>query len=210
MMLGRNRLLVGFLLAYLLYFGLALSEFAGAWPKMGYNLVFTLLVPGSLLTLSLRLRGLEVIERLVHSLGLSVAFLIALGLALTFLPLPPGLDEPLSRSTTAIAFACSLLVLALVAYFRNPGFLVRLSVPRPNALDAAFVLLPLSFLVLGAIGAVSLNNGQSGQTSLVALGGIGGYLLALAALKRHLRPYVYPYTLLMVGLTILLMTSLRG
>ena len=161
------------------------------------------LLPGSLLLSILRIRDLSVWEFLAYACGLSLAILMALGLALNGLH-GLGLERPISSVPLTIAVSAMIAALAAVALYRRqlPTITVPLGeVVKPYTL---LTMLPLALVVLGA---QMVNTRQDNTLLLVAIGMVA--LLPLAAFVPRLLPErAYPLAVVAIGLTLLLHRSL--
>ena len=86
-----------------------------------FGFIFLTFIPGFLILLILKLNRLGLLEKIVLSVGLSVAFLMLFGLALNSSLLAVGYTRPLSTVPLLISFSTATIVLAIIAYIRNKG-----------------------------------------------------------------------------------------
>jgi uncharacterized membrane protein len=77
------------------------------------------IVPGFLLLNALKLNRLGAPKRFVLSVGLSITFLVAVGLCVNFLGPAAGIATPLSTLTLVGGYSATLLALMLLVYRRN-------------------------------------------------------------------------------------------
>lgn len=115
--------------------------------------VFFTSVPGLLILHILKLSKLGLTEKIVLSVGLSISFLMFAGLAINWIYPVFGYDRPLSTNSLLISFSVIILILAIIAHFRNRDTF-RLSGSglkafRLSTKEKAFLLLP-AFLYRGA------------------------------------------------------------
>lgn len=112
-----SRLLL-FILVFLILTSLAIL-FDIPVVRQFSGFIFLTFIPGFLLLSILKLNKLGLAEKIVLSVGLSVAFSMLFGLALnTSLP-AAGYTKPLSTASLLISFSIATIVLAIVAYMRN-------------------------------------------------------------------------------------------
>lgn len=173
------------------------------WP---ITLLYFLFVPGYLSLQFIGRKSWSRWETVSFSLGLSLLFIMVMGLALNALGYI-GLKYPLTP--LAIFAALDIGVAALLLFNRKR----RLSARINNDLfrfkwhrlwGLSLLLLPIG----AAAGAMRLNNGASNEVTLVVFGVIAVAFVALM-LRKDLRRY-YPLALFLFALSILLSVSLRG
>lgn len=168
-------------------------------------------VPGLLLLSIFGWREKKVPETLAYSFGLSIAFLMGFGLLTnTLLPLF-GISQPLA--TLPLSFALSVVVLGLCLY----GFYNSSTDTMPfldlTALDqkTSFLFLLLLSLPLLSISGTWVMNATGDNTLLIAdLLLIALSVALLTVFSRRIPSSVYPFAILMISVSILLMLSLRS
>jgi len=135
--------------------------------RVGLGLVFVLFLPGYVLVAALypRKDDLDLVERLALSLGLSIAVVPLIGLALNYSPWGIRLDPILAFLTLFIVLAAS------VAMYR------RLTLPPPEAMA-----IPVD-LLLPRLLRLRLADRLLGLVLVLALAGLGagGYFLATSS-----------------------------
>lgn len=93
---------------------------------------------------------------------------------------------------------------------RNKSFPYQSNALKISKANIFFGTVPVIFPLLSIIGAISLNNNQTNIWTMTMLGLIAFYVFSLTVLRKELSEHVYPSAALMIGLSLLLMTSLRG
>ena len=86
------------------------------------SFIFLTFLPGWLIIYILRLNNLDLTTKIVLSVGLSVAFLMFLGLLVNSLLLALGYTKPLSTISLLISFNIAGIGLAILACIRNKDF----------------------------------------------------------------------------------------
>lgn len=169
------------------------------------TLCFFLFVPGYLLLSLLKHEIQSRWEIASFSLGLSILLLMLGGLLLNTLSIF-GLKQPL----TTIPIFSMLDVLTCVLLMCNgnktveiPPIHLSFSL-KHSGMTVLLTLLPL----LGAGGAVSLNNGGSNILTMILFGLLPCVFILL--IWRKEMKSLYPYAVFTMGLAVLLSTSLRG
>jgi uncharacterized membrane protein len=174
--------------------------------------LFLILVPGLLIMLCFKIRTVKFWEFLVYTIGLSVAFIMFAGLAVNWtLPALNITDKPLSLWPILICFNIFLIALGIVGYKRNKDFIpFQLTVPKLDALNSIFFIIPMTFPVLAILGAFLLNNHGPNILTMIMLGSIAVYVLLLIIFRKRLNENIWPWALWMTALALLLSFSMRS
>jgi uncharacterized membrane protein len=146
-------------------------------------------------------------ERVVCSLGVTVLGLMVGGLALNQTLRFVGVARPLDR--TPVLLALDIGLIALLVWRRDRLHLPRnvfRQLPEGSRLIAGGALT----VVAAVIGAIRLNNGASGSFTAAMLVGVVTIFALLIARRARLSTTVISIVLYELGLSALLMTSLRG
>jgi len=161
--------------------------------------------------LCFKIRSIGFWEYLVYTIGLSVAFIMFAGLHANWtLPALGITDKPLSTIPILVEFDIFLVILSFFAYFRNKDLEFKIQFPKFSWLDRIFIIIPMFFPVLSVLGAFLLNNNGPNVLTMIMLGGIAVYVFLVVLFRNKLNEHVYPWALWMIGLSLLLMVSLRG
>jgi uncharacterized membrane protein len=161
------------------------------------------LLPGALLLCLLRPRGIDYWEFLAYACGLSLAFIMALGLALNGLH-GFGLERPISAVPLAVAVGVATALLGAGVLWR--GGLPAIRVPVGELLKpyTLLLLLPVAGVVLGA----QMLNARQDNTLLLAALGLVAVLPLAAFVPRLLPERAYPLAVVAISLALLLHRSL--
>jgi len=210
--LTRNKIFLGILLFLVIVnilvgFGI---DFLYIRAILGFILLVT--VPGLLIMLCFKIRTVKFWEFLVYTIGLSIAFIMFAGLIVNWtLPALNITDKPLSLYPILICFDLFLVALGIVGWKRNKDFQpFQLTVPKLDALNNIFFIIPMAFPVLSILGAFLLNNHGSNILTMIMIGGIVVYVLLLTIFRKKLNENIWPWALYWVGLALVLMGSMRG
>lgn len=173
--------------------------------------IFIITIPGLLIMLCLKIRNIGFWEYLVYTIGLSIAFIMFAGLAINWiLPWLNITDKPLSLWPILICFNIFLIIFWLVAYKRNLDLKFNLKFPKFSWLDRIFILWAFFFPFMAVIGAFLLNNHGTNIVTMTMLGMIALYVLLIVIFRNKLNENVFPWALWVIGLSLLLMGSMRG
>lgn len=174
-------------------------------------LYFTI-VPGMLIIQILKLNKMKFIKKFILSVGLSVSFMLFMGLFLN--SLYPFIFEPLSFVTVLISFNISLIVMSFIAYLRNKADfdineILNFNISLKDKLTFPLIL-PFLFPFLMILGTYFMNTFQNNIIILITLFLIPFYVLLMVYLKDRVPEVTYPISIWMIGLTLLLMHGLSS
>lgn len=209
--INRNNLILGLTIFTLIVNVLVLFNINGLYFRAILGFLFLISVPGLLLMLIFKIREVGFWEYLVYTVGLSIAFIMFGGLAVNWgLPALGITDKPLALIPILVCFDIFLLIMGFFAYKRNSDLDFKIKFPKFSNLDRIFIIIPMWFPVLAILGAFVLNNFGSNILTMVLLGSIAVYVLLLVIFRDKLNENVFPWALWMIGLSLLLASSMRS
>lgn len=190
-----------------------LNETVFGWRNL-FVFVFLLTVPGYLM-LKLFRSHVEVSWRnIVYIVGLSTAFLIIIGLIANYVTPLAARVKPLERLPLLAATDIALGVLFIGNFAKL--FLVKPPVyeKRPpfklTIWNGIFFFIPVLFPLFALAGVSILNNGGSNTLLMMYLFLIPIYFIVLFFVREKVDENVFPYSLYMISLALLLHSSMRG
>ncbi|MFA4662852.1 DUF2206 domain-containing protein [Pyrococcus kukulkanii] len=200
----------GFLLFFLLVTDvLILSDFPVL--RQVFAFVYFTFVPGLLILHILKLERLEFLKKFVLSIGLSVAFLMFGGLFVN--SLYPYISRPLSLIPLLVFFNIAIVLLTLIAYYRNrDSFDIRKVFNFNLDLKGKLIspmLFPILFPFLAVFGTYLMNTEGNNIVLLIMLALIPAYVTMVVLLEDRIPKATYPLAIWMITLSLLLMLSLR-
>jgi uncharacterized membrane protein len=175
-----------------------------------FGFVFLTFVPGFFLLYILKLHKLDSVEKIVLSVGLSVAFLMLFGLVVNGSLLAVGYARPLSTTSLLISFGTATIVLAIIAYVRNKGITLSFSNFKLNTGEKAFLIVPALLPLLSIAGMRLMNLTDSNALLMALLFLIPAYVIFISFSNRKVSKKVYPAAIFLIGISLLLMYSLRS
>lgn len=169
-----------------------------------------LTLPGILSMLIIRPEKLSTSERVVFTGMLSIIVLMLSGFVSNQLVPHLGNPRPLTSAVQVPWTSMLLGGLWLGAWWRNrkqPAAVRghRLT-PREIGLAAALLVIP----AMAALGADSLNNGGTNVFTMVAYALVAGWAVALVAQYKRVTPWLWGWSIFVMGLALLWSTSLRS
>lgn len=164
-------------------------------------------VPGVLILHILKLNSLDFVKKLLLSVGLSLSFLIFIGLLINFL-------FPLTTISLVLPFSIILLLLCAFAYRRNKeGFSSPLSFNRQtdSQKQLTFMLiLPVLWPLLAVLGTQLMNTTNNNAVLVVTLISIPIYIVAVVLLRQRIPNATYPVAIGMISISLLLIWGLTS
>jgi uncharacterized membrane protein len=173
------------------------------------SMISLLIVPGTLLILNFRIRNLEIWEWLLLCVGLSISFIMFMGLFLNYVLPIVGIKEPLALLPLDISLNISSIILLIFNIKRNRDLKINISLKNIKYKNYALNLTAILFPVLSTMGAISLNNNGSNIFVIIMLFMIA-LSLPLIILGRKKFNLSYGLFIYSISLSILLMISLRS
>jgi uncharacterized membrane protein len=183
-------------------------------PVLRQVLGFVLLtfLPGFLLVLILNLTKTESLEKILFSLGLSIAFLMFIPFLMNLVYPGLGISRPISLLPMTATFSLILVALTIIAYQRGAlelrvtlrdARILLDQIMSPPVLGAALIL------VLGILGGVSAQFYNNTLFSLVAMLGIA-IAVILIATNRIASERFYPFYILAIAMALLYSRALAS
>ncbi|MGZ7109633.1 MAG: DUF2206 domain-containing protein, partial [Methanobacterium sp.] len=179
-----------------------------SWLRSLIPFFYFTFVPGILILQIFRLNRLDLLKKFVLWIGLSISFLIFVGLLLN--SLYPFIAEPLALNSVLLSFNIILLALAFLAYQRNKNdFRIGNINLNPKKLTSP-LFFPVLFPFMAIIGTFLMNNFEDNTVLLAMLFLIIIYLVLVTFLRDRVDNAVYPLSLWMISMSLLLMNGLSS
>lgn len=208
-----KKLLAVSLSMLLAFWGLAWLDIPIIRQLVGF--VFLSLVPGILILRILRIHNLHVIESLLYSVGLSLAFVMVMGIIANFALPPLGISKPVALLPLLLIITLAFLLLSLLAYIRDKDFRpYSQSDNQPSEstwqnlqANPAPYLLAILLPLLAILGASLVNSYQNNILLLILIFFII-LIIGLVAFNKFIPTRVYPFMIFTMALALLYQTTL--
>ena len=193
--------------------GLAFLGFDIPGLRQLVGFLFLTFVPGILLLRILKIHNVGIIESLLYSVGLSLAFVMATGVVANFALPPLGISHPIALAPLTATFTVFFLILCFLAYARDKNFRPVNPLPEDSEKNVKPgstlkpVLLAILLPLLAILGA-SLVNSYHNNTLLLALIFIIAVLVILVAFNKVIPTRTYPFMIVMMAMALLYQTTL--
>lgn len=189
-----------------------LVHYTGWWPCKILLFMCLLLLPGAAILRALRIELKNATASLLYSFGLSILVLMLSGLAANQFLYMLGVHNPLEiwGALGAWNVVTALCITAATITNHRPMQLPQWTGRRFS--KTAWLLCGLSFtLPFGAmLGAFRLNNGSDALVSMITLCFAAVLIITTILLRKRLPDGLIAWLIFVIGLSLLLMTSLRG
>ena len=211
MKININKILISFIALFLIFNLLVMFDVNIFYIRAILSFLFIITVPGALILLILKVRDQDFWKFLVYAVGLSIGFVMFAGLAVNWiLPFLHITDKPLSPWPILICFDLFLLAMGFFAYKRNKDLGIEFKILKLDRSNTIFFIIPMLFPVLSILGALILNNNGPDTLTMILLGGIAIYVLMMVIFRKKLNENLYPWSIFLISLSLLLMLSSRS
>lgn len=169
--------------------------------------VFLTFVPGVLILRILKIHNISVVESLVYSVGLSLAFVMFAG-SLVNLTLPLfGIARPISILPLMATFVSLIVILGVVAYRRDRDYLPPSQADSPSVLFSPPVLFLLLVSLLAVLGAFLVSYYQNNILLLIFILVVAA-VAGLVAFGKFIREKTYPLAIIVIAVSLLYATAM--
>jgi uncharacterized membrane protein len=172
--------------------------------------IYLLVFPGILIAWAFYPKYKNIWEMISYAIGVSVATLMFLGLFINWLLPILRITQPLSTYPVLISLGILLSLFWVYLFVRNKPFPLAIYPIKFSFKNSVIGSISAIFPVLSILGAISLNNNKSNTFTMIMLGGIALYVVLVTILRNKLSSHLFAFASIMIGLSLLLMTSLRG
>lgn len=176
------------------------------------SFIYFTTVPGLLILHIFNLNKLNFLKKVVLIIGLSISFIMFTGLLLN--SLYPVLLKPLSLAPMLSSFNVLLIIMALVAYWRNrENFVLKdffnLNINLDGKLTSMLIF-PVIFPFMAILGTYLMNTSENNIILLLMLFLIPIYVVLIAVLKDRIHSATYSVSIFTISLSFLLMYGLTS
>jgi uncharacterized membrane protein len=174
------------------------------------SFVMLTFLPGFLLLRILKLNELGWWERLVLSIGLSLAFLLLFGLLHNGLLSVWTYEKPLSTIPLLTSFSIAIMVLSVVASIRSKSIRLPLTKIKLTNKEKALLILPSCFPILSILGTHVMNVSNNNSCLMFLLFLIPAYIIFVSVYHQKISASIFAGLVFLVGISLLLMFALRS
>jgi len=168
-----------------------------------FGFIFLTYLPGLLLLHILKLNRIELVEKFVLSVGLSISFLIFFGLFINTL-------FPLSTIPLLISFNLVFVILAIIGYKINKNPVFSFPAFNLNLSEKVFLIPPILFPVLSVFGTHIMNTTDNNIILIFLLTLIPIYIIGVCLAHNFFPKRLYSSIIFLISISLLLIFSLRS
>jgi uncharacterized membrane protein len=179
-------------------------------PFLRQILGFILLsfIPGYLILKLIDLKNLTNLEKILLSVGLSISFVIILGLPYNWISTVLGYNAPLSSYSILIGYNVSIIALLGLDYLLKRDPLFSELTCSVTTQDKILIAVPILFLALSIYGSYCMNYFDINFGLLLLFLAIPVYIIILC-FENKTSEVVYPISIILISLSLLLILPLR-
>ncbi|MFC1872237.1 DUF2206 domain-containing protein [Chloroflexota bacterium] len=183
--------------------GLAALGFDILILRQVVGFVFLSLVPGFLILRIVKLHHMGIVEYLLYSVGLSIAFVMFLGYFINLLLPLIGISEPISTLPLMLTINFCMLIFCVIAYKQKDPTRNSSSISiRCSELFSPPVLVLLLLPILSALGA-NLVYLHQGNTVLLILLSLIALIVIIVAFSKFIPSKLYPLAIITISIAVL-------
>lgn len=172
--------------------------------------LFLTFLPGLLILQTLKLNKLELTEKFVLVVGLSISFLMLFGLLLNNSSLALGYNSPLSTISLLILFNLVAIVLMVVADRMNKNAIFSLPNFNLSTSEKTFLIVPIFFPALSIFGMHIMNTTNNNIILIFLLFLIPIYVASVCFFNQKFPERLYPVVVFLISISLVLMFALRS
>ena len=174
--------------------------------------IFLAFVPGALFLSILKPDKLGLTEKIVLSAGLSISFVMFIGILINTLYPLFGYETPLSLKSLVVSLTFALLILAFIAHLSGgfTFFFTKRTDLRLNTRDKALVVIPILSLPLSVLGMHIMNTTDNNAMLMALLFLIPVYVISISIWHYHIPENAYPTIIFLFSISLILLWGMRS
>jgi len=175
-----------------------------------FGFLLLTIFPGLSILHILKLNKIGSTEKFVLSVGLSISFLMFIGLLVNNLSHALGYETPLATIPLLISFNIAFIVLAIMGYKINKD--TNFSLPNLNLTtsEKAFLIVPILFPALSIFGMYVMNTTDNNIILMFLLFLIPIYVTFVCFFNHKFTKRLYPVVIFLISISLLLLLPLRS
>ena len=175
-----------------------------------FGFLFLTILPGLLILQILKLNKIELTEKFVLLVGLSIAFLMFFGLLVNNSSFILGYETPLATIPLLISFNISFIVLMAIGYKINKNAVFYISNINLTTSEKTFLIIPILFPALCIFGMYIMNTTDNNIVLMLLLFLISLYVIFVCFFNHKFPKRLYPVVIFLISISLLLLLSLRS
>lgn len=179
--------------------------------RVVFGLVFYSIVPGALILGILNLGEARHVVRLILSWGLSISFIIIVGLLINYLYPLLGYNTPLSINSLVITISIIVLILIGAVFWRNKSnSFIDLSNFNMDVREKVYLFLPAFFPFFAILGMYIMNTKDNNFMLMALHLLIVAYVIFISLNHNQVPERVYAPMIFLISISMVLLLGLRS
>lgn len=200
-------LALAFLLANIGLIGLSALGFDIVVLRQIVGFIFLTFIPGNLILRILKIRNLNVVETILYSVGLSIAFIMLTGLFINVVFPHIGISKPISTLPVTLTLTIFMIILGAAAYISNKSYQPLLNKHHEKTeLSVPSVLILTLLPFIASLGALWLTYRQENTVLLILICIIA--IMPVLAIKGIIPRKLFPLAIFVISFSLLLHQTL--
>ena len=168
-------------------------------------------VPGGIFLCILKSDKIGLTEKFVLSVGLSISFVMLIGILINTIYPHLGYETPLSVISLVISISVAVLILAIIAHLRDGfAFFTKRTDLQLDIRDKAIILIPILFLPLSVLGMHIMNTTDNNAMLMALLFLIPSYVILISIFHNQIPKRSYPIIIFLISISLVLLLGMRS
>jgi len=174
-----------------------------------FGIIFLTILPGLLIIHLLRLNEINLTEKILLIIGLSISFIMLFGVVLNFVFLSLDIKNPLSVVPILLSFDLVYLIVLFLGFKVNKKKIFKIPKINFSVNEKIFLIIPLLFPTLSIFGTHLMNSSNNNFLLILLLFLIPIYIVFICVFNQKFPKRLYPIIIVLIGLSVLLIFMLR-
>ena len=201
-----NLLVLSVQLALILFLGLSALGIHLTVLQIIVGFVYLTFIPGFLILRIMRVHHINNTEAVLYAVGLSLSFLLLVGLLINSGYPLVGIAQPLSGISLNMSLISVTLILTLICRISDPGYPVKKATTY-ESLPITGILIILMLPILSIAGVLLFNHSQNNIILLIMIPLLAMVVL-IAAMGKIITRDLFAFTIFIIALSLLLHRTL--
>lgn len=172
--------------------------------------IFLTFIPGYLIIHILGLDRLEIFKRFILSIGLSISFIMIVGLIINNLLLSIGYDTPLTTISILSSFNILFILMDILELRLNGRHKIFSNNFAMTRSEKGFIIIPIFFIPLSILGIYILNISNNNTLIIIFLIILLLYVVLACILNKKFPIKLYPLVIFLISVSLLSLLSMRS
>lgn len=172
--------------------------------------LFLTFIPGFIILLTFRIKKLYIAEYIFLSLGLSLFFLMFLGVIFNYSLILFNYSPLLNKKLLVIYYGLFTFLFIVIAYLRNKDLKWIIYLQSFTFNKLIYFLIPPLITIFSILSAILLNNSNNNSVAIFTVLSIACLILISLVFHKRISKNFYPWAIYFISLSLLLLISMRS